>query len=148
LAFSKLSGLSVDRQLRKNGDKGIDFMIPFGNSTKLVSLDVKGARKALHLLVKDYEIQRCADILVLASVNGNIVSLLGWEHKCVMERMPKRRFGYELLNYYRRFELLRPMCQLTGMMKMGNEIIEKERYDEAVKQAATELRAKRLKIAG
>lgn len=146
MAFSVITGLPIDSNLYANGDKGIDFMIPFGNSVELVTLDVKGAITPFNLFVKAHEIERCAEILIQARVSGNKVWLIGWEHKCIMERMPKRDFGYSIVNHYRPFKLLRPMSQLLELIKMGQKAIEEKKYKEALDKALENRKAKEGKI--
>jgi hypothetical protein len=146
MAFSLVTGLPMDLNIYANGDKGIDFMTPFGNSVELVTLDVKGAVTPFHLLVKSHEIERCAEILVQSRVEGNKVWLIGWEHKCIMERMPTRDFGCGIISYYRHFTLLRPMSQLLELIKMGQKAIAEKKYQEDLKKALENRNAKEGKI--
>ena len=142
LAFSQMTKIPMDREFRAAGDGCIDFMVPLGDSTELVSLDVKGARTPYNLFVKEPDIKRCADILVLAGVDSNKVWFLGWEHKSIMRRMSKRDFGYKIVNYFRSFKDLRPMSQLIDMIEMGKRAIEAEQQSTALKRFADEHKRK------
>lgn len=117
LAFAQRFGLEVDRNLYENGDGQSDFKVVISN--RLLTIDVKGARKPYNLLIKEKDINVCADIVVLARIEGsNNVSLLGWEHKSIMKLMPVKDFGFGIRNYYRHHTQLRSMSQLACLLNM------------------------------
>jgi len=106
-AFAERYGLSINEKILAEGDDHYDFLIRHG------TLDVKGAQKAYNLLVKEWEIDRCADFLVLARWEpGDIVTFLGWEKKETMQRQPKKDFGRGIVNHYLSRHKLRPMSDL------------------------------------
>jgi len=146
MAFSQLTGIPMDKNLYEQGDGCIDFMVPFGDSNELVSLDVKGAKTPYNLFVKEPDIKRCSEIVVLARVEENKVWFLGWEHKSMMSLMPKRDFGYGIVNYFRSFKAIRPMRQLVEMIEMGKKTIDATRQTDAIKNLVAE-RELRLKQA-
>jgi len=115
IAFGKWSGLEPDLEVRPNGDGCKDFLIKVNG--RKISIDIKAARKAFNLLLKQKDGLRSADILVLAKVDGDLVSFLGWEHKSMMLVSPVKDFGYGILNHYRSKDDLRPMRQLLDLIK-------------------------------
>lgn len=114
IAFATWSGLPADTVVRPYGDKGIDFRFTVGGRT--LTVDVKAARTPFNLFVKEHEISRCADILVLARVEEDEVWFLGWEHKSMMLVAPRKDFGKDIVNYYRHYSELRPMWQLKKLL--------------------------------
>jgi hypothetical protein len=114
LAFADMFGFEVDAEARPDGDGGIDFTLT--THRRDIVIDVKGARIAHNLLIKEKDIDKCADIIVLGLVRDDVM-FLGWEHKSIMQLMPVRDFGYGIKNYYRHHSELRPMWQLESLIK-------------------------------
>jgi len=111
--------MPVDMEARKSGDLGIDFEY---DGKKI---DVKTARKAYNLLVKNHEITRCADILVLAKYNDDkSVDLLGWATSDEMRECPKKDFGYGIVNYYKSAYHLRPISELKDLLNIKHKPFE------------------------
>jgi len=105
--------MPVDIQSRLTGDLGVDFK--YYNKT----IDVKTARKAYNLLVKTHEIDRCADILVLAKFNDfDDINLLGWTTADEMKKCPRKDFGYGIVNYYKSANELNHIDELKRMFKI------------------------------
>jgi hypothetical protein len=116
LAFAKKYGLEIDDSIRPEGDGHVDFKVNINGNE--VTVDVKTAQKAYNLLVKEWEIKDCADILVLAERGPNDeIKFLGWETKDIMKVMPKKIFSsLGIVNYYRHRDKLRPMFQLDDLL--------------------------------
>jgi hypothetical protein len=115
MAFEELTGLKMDLALRPKGDGGIDFRVVFKGVER--TLDVKGFRIPKHLPVKEHEISRCADILVLAKFDNGIVTFLGWSTRKVLEQQPIVDFGYGIRNYALEAWKCRKMEELFAGMK-------------------------------
>ena len=116
LAFAKLYGLEVDREVRPEGDGHVDFWLKMND--RMVSVDVKVARKPVNLLIKKWEIDDMADIAVLGHYKDEEdIEFLGWETKGIMRLMPFK--VWKPLNieaYYRHSSQLRPMHQLDNLI--------------------------------
>jgi hypothetical protein len=111
IAFAKKFNLIIDTTIRPEGDGHVDF------KTSIGTIDVKTARKAFNLLVKEWEMPKCADILVLAKFNDYLdIEFLGWETKEKMATMQIKDFGYGIRNYYRNRVLLKPIEELEKML--------------------------------
>ena len=116
-AFAKRYGLKVDERILPEGDDHIDFIVKINNFD--ISIDVKTAQKAYNLLIKEWEIKECADILVLAEYNDGIIKFLGWETKEVMRLMPTKVFSsLGINNFYRHQSKLRLMEHLDEILKL------------------------------
>lgn len=110
-AFAQKYSLSLDESIRPDGDGHVDFVTPIG------TIDVKTARKPFNLLIKEWEIERSADIIVLAKFNSvQDIVFLGWATRQEMATMPIKDFGYGIRNYYRHASSLRPMSELDTML--------------------------------
>lgn len=111
LAFAKQYGLDVDEEARPGGDGHIDFKVG------KVTIDVKTARKAYNLLVKEWEIDKAADVLVLGQyINDEHVEFLGWIHRENLRMRDKKDFGKGIVSYYVAAGNLNPMKDLEGVM--------------------------------
>jgi hypothetical protein len=123
-AFARRYNLQIDKRILPEGDNHIDFIVDI-NGNK-VSIDVKTAQKAYNLLIKKWEIEKCADILVLAEIKNDNINFLGWETKDVMKLMPTKVFSsLNIENYYRNREALRPMAQLDKLLTNNNNDLKK-----------------------
>lgn len=118
LAFSQLTGLSPNLETLPHGDGNIDFAFQVRGRT--LTVDVKGAANPKYLFLKAACARQAADILVLAHVDGQDVTFIGWEHKSLMLLMPRRDFGYGIVNFYRPRKQLRPVYQLTELIQLGS----------------------------
>ncbi len=119
-AFAKRYGLEIDKRILPEGDDHIDFIIKINNFN--TTIDVKTAQKAYNLLIKEWEINKCADILVLAEYNDGAIKFLGWETKEIMRLMPTKVFSsLNIKNFYRHRSQLRPMNQLDRILGKTNE---------------------------
>src|SRR6185369_4053399 len=74
-AFAMAAGLPLDRDVRPNGDGGIDFVVRIQG--RELTIDVKTNRRVDHLLVKTTD--HPADIYVLAHFDRGAISFVGWE---------------------------------------------------------------------
>lgn len=110
IAFGKKYNLNPDLKIRPNGDNHIDFKIKI-NDDKIITLDVKTAQKAYNLLIKEWEIDKCSDILILAQFhNEEDIEFLGWSTKKEMKNQPKKIFSsLNINNYYLHKNKLKPM---------------------------------------
>ena len=111
LAFGKRYSLNVDKSIRPNGDGHVDFRA-IKNSGDTFTIDIKTAIKAYNLLIKEWEIDKCASVLVLAQYDpaNEEVSLLGWQTKRFMKTMPKQIFSsLGIVNYFCHRDKLRSM---------------------------------------
>lgn len=107
--FGANVGQMPDLERRPNGDKGIDFMVPV-----LMSVDVKTARKAGHLIHEQGK--PFADLYVLAEFDDvhRRATLLGWCHGKALQAAPVRDFGYGILSHHIHRGALRPMSELLA----------------------------------
>ena len=117
VAFSKLTGIPVDEELRPNGDNGRDFEVPLNFRT-----DVKTARKPFNLLVKVDEIDGPVDIYVLGKFSDETkeVEFIGWQWKSVMKIQPSKDFGYGIVSHYMSANKLRPMSELLSRISVDS----------------------------
>lgn len=115
LEFGKKYNFYVDLENKAKGDD-TDFLTPIG------TIDVKTARKPYNLLVKEWEIGK-SDNYVLAKFNEDSLSVefLGWERDSTMSTMPKKDFGYRIINYYEPADNLRSMIELEELLGIRNE---------------------------
>jgi len=114
-AFAERYSLKVDERILPEGDDHIDFIVKINNSE--ITIDVKTAQKAYNLLIKEWEIKECADILVLAEYKDGAINFLGWETKEVMRLMPTKVFSsLGINNFYRHNSKLRPMQHLDEIL--------------------------------
>jgi hypothetical protein len=105
----------VDERILPEGDDHIDFIVKINNLG--TTIDVKTAQKAYNLLIKEWEIKECADILVLAEYKDGGINFLGWETKEVMRLMPTKVFSsLGINNFYRHSSKLRPMEHLDEIL--------------------------------
>lgn len=113
LEFAKRYGLKIDRTIRPEGDGHIDFKIKVISDNKFITFDVKTATKPYNLLIKEWEIDRCADCIILANYNDGIPFFIGWESKKEMKKQPKKIFSsLGIVNYYKHASELQPMDRL------------------------------------
>lgn len=119
IAFSKRYNLQPDLEIRPNGDNHIDFKVKFTGDKvqKIFTIDIKTAQKAYNLLIKKWEINKCADILVLAKYTENEpVEFLGWTTKKIMQKQPIKVFSsLGIENYYLPVEKLHDMKDLDKL---------------------------------
>ena len=128
--FARTFGLPLDKRALPAGDGCADFTIlfeiAFGRRERIVTIDVKAAQSAIYLFIKEPDIARCADILVLCALDGpkpkkdeppptRTPRLIGWETKSMMQLMPVADFGYGR-NFYRAAAELRPISQLANIL--------------------------------
>jgi hypothetical protein len=100
IKFGERYNLKPDLEIRPNGDGGVDFKVKFNDKT-IVTIDIKTSQKAWHLLIKEWDINRCSDILVLCKYHDkDNVEFLGWTTKKVMKEQPKKVFPPLNINSY------------------------------------------------
>lgn len=119
LAFGKRYSLKVDKSIRPDGDGHVDFRAVKKNG-ETFTLDVKTAIKAYNLLIKEWEMDDCASVLVLAQYNpaNEEVSFLGWQTKAFMRTMPKKVFSsLGIVNHFCHRDKLRSMEELDQLFK-------------------------------
>ena len=120
LAFGKRYCLNVDKSIRPDGDGHVDFRAVMNNG-KVITIDIKTAIKAYNLLIKEWEIDDCSLVLVLAQYDpkNEEVSFLGWQTKGIMKTMPKKVFSSRLgiMNYYCPRDQLNSMEELDQLFK-------------------------------
>lgn len=109
-AFEKLTGLKASRRKNVLSDGHVDFEFWYKGVRK--TIDVKGYKNPLCLLVKEWEIKKCAGCLVLAKVDGDKVTFLGWTTRIIMAAQPVKDFGRGIRNYYLAAEKMKPMEEL------------------------------------
>lgn len=114
LAFAQFSGLAPDLSTRPAGDSGVDFS--FTVNGRLLTVDVKTARKPTFLFVKEADIERAAAVLVLARLEGDTVEFFGWEQRSTMAQAPVKDFGYGIRNHHLHHSKLRPMATLSALL--------------------------------
>tara|TARA_R100000008_G_scaffold38323_1_gene21873 strand:+ start:242 stop:724 length:483 start_codon:yes stop_codon:yes gene_type:complete len=122
IAFAKKYNLKIDDSIRPEGDGGVDFIVSIkckDGIWRKYSIDIKVAQKAYNLFVKEHEIERCANILVLGHYKADkTIEFLGWETRSVMKTMPKKVFSsLGIVNYYKHRDDLRPMSKLDEILK-------------------------------
>ena len=91
LAFEAMTGLPLDENLYKQGDCGVDFRFRFRGQEYTVN--VKGATTPVFFISE---------------------RVRGREHRAIMLRMPKKDFGFEIINHYRHNSKLRHMDDLLA----------------------------------
>lgn len=118
IAFANRYGLSPDLEIRPNGDNHIDFKIEINDSI-VKTIDVKTAQKAYNLLVKQWEMDKASDILVLAEYkNENCINFLGWTTKKIMKQQPIKIFSsLGIKNYFLHKNKLNKMEELDLVFK-------------------------------
>lgn len=100
IAFGKKYNLIPDTSIRPEGDGHVDFKISF-QEKKIITFDIKTAQKAYNLLIKEWEIDDCADCLILAEYKEGNIKFLGWTTKKIMKSQPKKTFStLKIINYY------------------------------------------------
>jgi hypothetical protein len=109
--FAKKTGVMLDLERKLGGDAGIDFIVPLA-----FSVDVKTARKPFHLIHEKGK--KFADIYVLAGIDGDDVTLIGWEFGKVLEKSPAKDFGYGIINHYIPASKLKKMDELYKRMNI------------------------------
>ena len=115
--FARAFGLSYTLETATKqyaGDGGIDFKISVGGV--VLTIDIKTSENALHLMVKEHDIERCADLLVLAQYTRKLVTFLGWETAGMMATMPVGEITPGYPHYFRAASELRSMSQLVNIM--------------------------------
>lgn len=89
VAFGEKYNLEADLKFRPKGDNHIDFKIKINNE-KVVTLDVKTTTNPSKILIKEWEINKCSDILILAHyLNETDIKFVGWTTKKIMKQQPK-----------------------------------------------------------
>lgn len=96
------------------GDGGIDFTVWFRGVPR--TIDIKTSESPQNLLIKERDIERCADLLVLALYNRKVLTFLGWETAGIMAAMPISELTPGHPNYFRPVSELRPMGQLVNLL--------------------------------
>lgn len=116
IAFCKMTGLRRNSFIMRGGDGGVDMVASIMLSGRMVKIDVKGYRKPFNLLLKEHEIARVADILVLAQVESDYVTFLGWDWGLRLVACPKKDFGIGELSHYKPREDLEPIDDLLELL--------------------------------
>lgn len=100
IAFGKIYNLKPDLTIKPLGDDHIDFKIKI-NGGRIATIDVKTAQKAYNLLIKKWEIEKCADVLVLAQYLEGKINFIGWTTRHIMSIQPTKVFSsLGIENYY------------------------------------------------
>lgn len=124
IAFAKRYGLQIDDRILPEGDGHVDFCINFNG--REITFDIKTAVLAFNLLVKEWEIDDCADVLVLARYspqttqdeNEGDIEFIGWASRKKMASQPKDVFSsLGICNYYLHFTELKSMDRLDEFFK-------------------------------
>ena len=117
IAFGKLYDLDPDLEIKPNGDNHIDFNLLI-NDIK-VTIDIKTAQKPFNLLIKKWEIEKCADVLVLAKyLDIDNIEFIGWTTKKIMKKQPTKVFSsLNIENYYLHHTELFKMKDLDKLLK-------------------------------
>ena len=113
-AFAERYGLEVDVKIRPKGDNYRDFIVRL-NDQKTITLDVKTSQKAQFIFVKEWEIKKCSDILILAKIfyETKEVQFIGWTTKKIMTQQPKKLFSHlNITSHYLERTKLNPMEDL------------------------------------
>jgi hypothetical protein len=97
----------LDLNAKPSGDGNIDFIVPLA-----FSVDVKTARKAIHLIHEHGK--PVADIYVLAEYSDDTrrAKLTGWEYGAKLAAAPIKDFGHGVLNHYIHRDSLRSIADL------------------------------------
>jgi hypothetical protein len=116
IAFGKRYSLTPDLEIKPQGDNHIDFKIKI-NDDIVSTIDVKTAQKAYNLLIKKWEINKCANILVLAQyIDVDNIKFLGWTTRQVMQKQPTKVFSsLNIENYYLHYTKLYEMKLLDAI---------------------------------
>jgi len=123
LAMEYYCGLPIDEEIRKRGDKGIDFVYRDKIDGMQRSVDVKASAKPpswLPLEEKRVLAGKYADILVMAqvSMSDKVVYLLGWEwaHELIALNYIRCLGKYNIPSYVKAVTELQPMQVLLDRM--------------------------------
>jgi hypothetical protein len=129
IAFAERYQLEVDKSIRPYGDNHIDFKMIFTKGIfkgKEFTIDIKTAKKPYNLLIKEWEIDKCATLLILSKfISKNEIDLLGWDFRKNMAKQPKKIFAPKLgiVNFYKHFSELESIYKLDIIMKNSKQII-------------------------
>jgi hypothetical protein len=102
VCFGEKYNLEADLKFRPKGDNHIDFKIKI-DGKRIVTLDIKTTTNPTKLLIKEWEINKCSDILILAHYkNENDIKFIGWTTKKIMKNQPKEVTSkiLNITNYY------------------------------------------------
>ena len=113
-AFGEFSGLWPDTTDKPSGDGGKDFILPL-----LFTVDIKTARKAIHLIHE--EGKPFADIFILAEYDDltDRATMIGWawggdlKKAPVDDGSPSGKFKHGVCNHYIHRSRLRDMNKLS-----------------------------------
>jgi hypothetical protein len=119
LAFSKMTGIPMDKSLYLHGDGCKDFV--FDLNGRKISVDVKGARNAKWLLGKVGFEDRYASVFVQAEVTDCEVLFLGWERRKTLIDAPLRETKPGFTNHWIEVDRLQPMLSLLEMINSGRQ---------------------------
>jgi len=113
--FAEEFGTHLDERRLPAGDGGVDFAFT-------IRIDVKTARKAVHLLVEQGK--QPADVMVLAEYDDRTgkATLVGWEWGRVMMRCGTRNFGYGVISHYKHRDTLKTMDSLHRLLSLARRI--------------------------
>jgi len=124
LEFADFFGLDYDvaeHTQHPEGDGGIDFTVYLTKHRYRLTIDVKTALKPYYLLLKEQQIGRGAQVLVLYGydLKSEAAYFVGWEWRREMATMPVRTFGrHKQRNFYRARAELRPLAELCALMAL------------------------------
>ena len=117
--FGLAFGLPLDREIRPEGDGGVDYIVHFkGEPT---TIDIKGSKKPYHLPLKVEDAHHCADWLVLIEyINKQHKRIIGW---CTREEILSSRIGYigPVHCYLRPADQLRSLKSLCELREQCDE---------------------------
>ena len=110
--FAKDFGVKVDKSLRVDGDKGMDFRFSAG------TVDVKGAKIPNSLLVEEGHVR--ADIFVLygVEVNTQKVWFVGWAYKEEVLKKEPKQWPQKVINHIVPKKELRSKRELRKVLEL------------------------------
>ena len=119
-----------------HSDGGIDCFAYFPCSGRTVTIDVKGYRQPYHILVKPTDMARgLADVLILALVEGDWVTFLGWEYGGAMKLCDRKDFGMGYESWKKHRDEIKPLewffnlPRVDPLRQFNREPSEKEIYE-------------------
>jgi hypothetical protein len=121
--FARAFGLRYNFEIATKqyaGDGGIDFEVWIRGTR--YTIDIKTSENPIGILVKKGDIERCADLLVLAGYNRKVLTFLGWDTAGIIAAMPIIEITAGYPNYSRPVSELRPMGQLVNFMAQRDAV--------------------------
>lgn len=119
-AFASYYSLSIDTELRPDGDNGIDFVVSWDNLSITIDLKATKYLSDPHLLVRAAK-EHHADVFVLVGVDHPDAKLFGWlpTHSVINTPTTESPYGHQ--NHRIHHSELNPMPNPDELHDISNE---------------------------